>query len=811
MISFLKNYSFKSLKRYKWILGLMMTGQFIVAALLAVTVFMVDNINAFSSKNARALNHGDMAIEQTNLWFGDEIYKERSKKFENYLASQTDILYTFEQRLILDEDAIINIEGGKTIEGNSYWCRWIDFNYIDRYSIKEVKAPKQSVVISETLAKRLSAKEGNILNIHWGLKGDVLCLPIGSIIPDSEIGIQEANKGYLILDLDFYKKWRNDSRIDFNNAWAKKYYIDSSYKKLTQIEREAEKIFGNDYEITYQDDIPKVAENFFALPVNILSMFTVLCFIISGLSLINLLFIIANTREKDIAILKVYGLSKIKCFIFQVFEVLWMLTLSGVLGILIGYAAFRVLLNSTTSLGIYSLSINLLAETIIKIISIYLLSVLVFIIPYIAFFVLRRPIEVLRDKSFAFKIKYVIPTTCSILLIYNFLTQFVILSSIFIKVIVALGLFYLFFRFIMMAFYIINVKSYLQLGIIFLRNNKTRVPIQMLTYTICFTVLFISILISGSLNSLTTSNIMQQCDYNVKISTNVNKVKIEQFLNKEHITNFYMIYAYSAQYENTLLELQVFDFDNYEGIMKNKISNKINVAEHFSENYGLKSNSVININIKNINTFHTFTIGDNSYNASFMGGQSRAMALSKEGIDFVGEPDRFIYFLNLSKAQRTALNGYIKEQSNILVSDINDIISNATSTIRDCKSMYNIIAIVFFAATFIVILSCTILTYFNRVMEFSIYFTFGANRKHLQKIMLLENITIVTIGTICGTFISYSLFKVISQSLGYQLHMDYLVVVALIIILVLMATVATTIVSKLINIENSNQVFRFEQ
>lgn len=812
MYRFLRNYSIKSIKDHKRILTITLIGQLIAIFLLSLTVFMEENIWAFSTENAEKLNHGDMAVMQTNIWFGEEQSKQRNIQFENYLATQTEISYISEQRLAPSEDEILSVEGGKMIEGDSYWYRWIDFRDIDQYSIRQVEVPRESVVLSKTLAKRLQAKEGDILRIYWGIRGGaLLCLPVGAIVPDSEIAMEDANKGYLFLDLDYYKTWKNDRSVDYDHAWAKKYYIDGGEEGLKDIEKAAREIFDDDVEITYVNDIPKVAETFFSLPIEILLFFTILCFVVSGFGLKNLISIIVTSREKEVAILNVYGLSKARSVLFYLSEILIRVLPVGLFGVMAGLVCCNRLLEVTTSLGTFSLTFGVLVKAIGRIMSIYLLVVMVFTFSDIIKTGLRKPLDVLKDRGESINKKYIMPTVLWGGLMCVFLKQFGVLTEVLIKVIVGLFIVYLFFVVFMKSFYMFWFHGYIQLGIIFLRKNKNKVPMQIMVYTVCFAMSFITILFSSRLNHVADIDILRQGDYNVKISiVNDKNLNVEQFLEKERVENYYMIYAYRAKYENTLFELQVFDFDHYNGIMQEKISDQISVTSYFHKSCGLEPGSGICINIKDSDVSDIFLVGDISYSAAFMGGRSRAMAITKEGIELTGIPDRTTYFVNLSKAQKESLKEYAAEEPELMVSYAEDIVSNATSGMSDCIIIFNIISVNFFIVTIIVVLSGAIITYLERTKEFYIYFVYGATRNVLHRIMLIENIVIAMVGTICGTFISYSLFPVFSGMVGLELRMDIRWLMFLTGIIGLMSMMVTKIVLGMIKTGKIAKILKSE-
>lgn len=812
MYRFLRNYSIKSIKNHKWILTITLIGQLIAMFLLSLTVFMENNIRAFSIENAEKLNHGDMAVMQTNLWFGEERSKQRNIQFENYLAAQTEIGYISEQRLAPSEDEILSVEGGKMIEGGSYWYRWIDFRDIDRYSIRQVEVPRESVVLSKTLAKRLQAEEGDILRIYWGIRGGVpLCLPVGAIVPDSEIAMEDANKGYLFLDLDYYKTWRNDRSVDFDHAWAKKYYIEGGEESLKDIEKAAKEIFDNDVEITYVDDIPKVAEIFFSLPIGILSFFTIFCFVVSGFSLKSLLSIIVISREKEVAILNVYGLSKVGSVLFYLSEILIRILPVWLFGVMAGLLCCKILLEVTTTLGIFCLTFGLLVKAIGKIMCIYLLVVMVFTFSDIIMAGIRKPIDVLKDRGEIINKKYMIPTVLWVGLMCVFLNQFGVLSEMLMKVIVGLFIAYLFFVVFMKSFYLFWFHGYIQLGIIFLRKNKNKVPMQIMVYTVCFVMSFITILFSGHLSRAADTDILHQGDYNVKISiVNDKNLYVEQFLEREHVENYYMIYAYRAKYENTLFELQIFDFDHYNGIMLEKISDQMNVTGYFHKSYGLEPGSDICINIKESDVLVPLVVGDISYSAAFMGGRSRAMAITKEGMELTGIPDRTTYFVNLSKEQKESLKEYVAKEPELMVSYAEDIVSNATSGMSDCIIIFNIISANFFIVTIIVVLSGALITYLERTKEFYIYFVYGATRNVLHRIMLIENLVIAMVGTICGAFISYSLFPVFSGMTGLELRMNIRWLMILTGIFGFMSMMVTKIVPGMIKAGKAAEILRSE-
>lgn len=805
------------LKNFKIVIPVLL-GCLISATLISTTIFMVDNIKCYVNKYSYLINHGDLSVSQRKLPFAEEDYDKKNNIFEDYLKENTKVHYVTEQYMRPDTNASIEVYDGKTIIGDSYWYRIIDYNNLNRYMELNKVSPENSVILSKSMAKRLNAKKGDKIKILFDLKAASLDLIINEIIPDNEVNIPSSNLGYIFMDRSFYENYNNINSSEFNNIGLKKFYIDGKESNLKEVEEKAQEVYGDYAKIIYISDLLNSAQTFYRLPIGFLSFFSLICFILSSLGLINLIHIIVIERQKDIAVLKVLGLKDNLSKLYVLLEILILVLPILLLGVLGGYLNFRNFLLKMPSLGIASLSGSDLLFSTLKIFSINFLAVLFLGMPIIVFTLKRSIVDILRGNNITKKHKrqmllVAICVTAEIFVIFKIIinsTDIIYMQLIMLAVVVILMLVSFLLTKIL---HLLKGKSVYRISISSLLRNKTRVPITIITYTFCFTMIFMVLLINYSLSSMATDKGIKDFDYDVEVRTDERATEIiERYISLNRINNFYKIKGYNAKVNDLSFILDVFDFSNYKGPFKEKIKEELNLGGEFSYIYNLEQNSLININLKGNDI--TFVIREKNYSSPIL--EDRYLeagitesSISKKDIE-LGDPVVISYFFNTDYIKMNDLVKLIQKNEGIMLITINDVINNKLAEIEDYKYLINNMTIYFLLGTVIVVLTSSIITFLERKKEFGLYIIFGANRNTLKKSVFFENVILAIFGGVIGSFLSMSLLKLISKILYFPLQMNFTLELALLGAFMMVSVIVTRIIIEIVPFDTVDEIIREE-
>ena len=821
----------RSIKNHVYIIIPILIGCIVSTSLLSATLFIIDNTDNYIHNSAKLLNHGDMSVFQKiheSHSFYDLQYRNMNKEFDFYLDNMEGIEYTFEQHLQPNINAMLNVDGGKSLIGN-YWYRYINFEDLSRYADFDEMPAKNSVILCETLAKRLSANVGDIIYIKYNLTTAALKLPISKIIPNSEIILQEASLGYLMIDLSYYiewfsnehQEWLNDYEelngyYDYNNLWVKKYYVDGEAETLKSVETKANEIYGEYARIIYISDVIAQGKEYFNPTIIILSMFALMSFILSSIGLVNLLYIRVIARQKDIVVLKVFGFTNKADTFLTNLDMLILLLPATIIGIFLGYIVFVKMLEETTTMGHYSMSADSLIVSITKIAMIVLAAFVSLIIPNLYFVNKRKIAEVLRENSFSALMKrelivIIFFSVTLITLLIHVLFQSSIVTKTFLVILIVAFITFLICIASTKLLFLFKGEYLARLSFLFLLKNKSRVPINIITYTICFSVIFLMVIANYSLGSMVSKASFKTYDYNIIITTDIeNENMAKQFIDNNLASrNYYIIRGYYAHFNDSMgAELHVYDFANYEGKMKAYIDNKLSAIPYYIGTFELTPGSGIELYVANSPKPVNLIVSDLPEYSSPFPEPRYAMAISSEGIELTDEAYFSSYFLNILSHEKALLFDFIKDNHGMFITNTEDNIEAELGAIRDYKYIFDIMTLFFIVCTFAVLLSSDIVTYLNRMKEFCIFYSLGATLNDIKKIISIENAVILIIGVIYGIIVSHLSLAAISHSLRLLLEMDNIVILLISIMFLLITMLAVFIVLKILPYKSLNDILR---
>lgn len=785
MLQLFKLINLRSIKDNYYTVIFVLLGCIVSSSLLAATIFTLDNIDSYVNKSARLINHGELSVSQENLWFGEKQYRINNKKFDDFLENCNDIDYTFEQLLMPDAAATLGIEGGKTIVGSEYWYRFINFDDLNRYSNNISKPAKNTVILSETMSKRLSADIGDVLNIKFDTGRPVLSCSVSLIIPDNEINIERAYVGYIMLDLSEYTNWLinvagAEQDYDFENAWIKKYYIDGNKTQLQSIAYKANEIFGKNSKTVFIDNLFEQAKTYFSFPIAFFSFFTLVCFILSSIGLFNLCYIRMLNRQNDIAILKIYGLSNGKNLLSLLLELLILVLPAYLTGIGIGYIIFRVILYNTTTLGVFSLSGFSILISIIKIVTVNLVTSLLVCIPVIIYVFKRKICDVLRDNSAGKTVNSqvvlsIVSSCILIMLLFNLVVDSKDINSLLFKIIVVACAMLILSKLATKLLYFIRTKSYLHISLAFIRKDKIKVPIIIMTYSFCFSMVFMLLMANYSLYLSANDASILEHDYNVEVEvTEDMEDAFNKFITNElKVNNFYIINEYAIDFKELYINFDVYDFRNYDGVMNEKIGKKISVSNYIRSLYGINEDDTITLSIQEDLEPISFKVGKEPYKAPFPGGPRQGTAIVKEAVPYLTEKaDTIAYFFNLTNTEEQMLRDYAEDYGGLQVISTEEAIEARLGEIMDYRYIFGLMTFYFLICTFVTVLSSSIVTYIDRKKEFCVFKVYGATDRTLKKMILFENFCYILIAIIYGNLIISYCMEYISTILNLEIYKD---------------------------------------
>ena len=349
------------------------------------------------------------------------------------------------------------------------------------------------------------------------------------------------------------------------------------------------------------------------------------------------------------------------------------------------------------------------------------------------------------------------------------------------------------------------------MGLNFICKDKIRIPLTIMTYAFCFCMVYLLILANFSLNALASDASISQFDYNVEVEvTNQGRDRFADYINNQiSINHYYVVNAYAIDFEDLHVEFDVYDFDNYEGNMSQKIGKNVAVSNYIKSQCKIREEDTINVLLRQDSDCLSFGVCSEDYIAPFPGGPRVAMAVSKGAVsDLPEEAEVIAYFFYINGTEEKNLREYARETEEIRVISAEDIIESKLSEIMDYRYMFKLMTVYFFVCTITVTLSSSVVTYINRQKEFYIYYYLGASKKKVRNIIYYENMVIILIGILFGIIISNFSLEYVSTIFELELHSDYRLFTVLLFLFLIMPFIITKLVIKMIFSKSAGELLK---
>jgi ABC-type antimicrobial peptide transport system permease subunit len=315
-----------------------------------------------------------------------------------------------------------------------------------------------------------------------------------------------------------------------------------------------------------------------------------------------------------------------------------------------------------------------------------------------------------------------------------------------------------------------------------------------------------------TLSSMVSRASFNEYDYNtiVTVDTAKEESTIRDFV-ADHlaIKSYYVIRGHLAYFDDAMVnraELHVYDFEDYNGKMKERISDELSVDRPYMYILGLTPGSDVDLYINNPLERVTLSLSNQPEYRSPFPDTRYAIAVSSEGIGVLPDEIYISFFLNASNHERGLLNDLVAGNQGMLITTAEDNIETEISAISDYKYIFDLMTLFFIICIFTVVLSGNVITYISRMKEFCIYYGLGATLGDIKKITAIENVILLIMGIAYGVVISYAFLATIAQTLKVALGMDYVILLSLAMAFSFMAAMAVFIAFKVLPYKSLNNI-----
>ncbi|MEN8907761.1 MAG: FtsX-like permease family protein [Clostridiales bacterium] len=701
-----------------------------------------------------------------------------------------------------------------------------------------------AIILSSNVALRISAKKGDKVNVFNKLTGNNESYKVSEIVePDGETGQDMNIFGYAILNI------KNTSKFtSINNASNKLYVRVNDKSKINDLNKELKKNFAHG-EVKTTNDVFESAKKQIESTKNALAIIGILTFIIAGIGIANTMLLSVLKRQRELSVLKVFGMKNRQLTFFMGLEAIIMSLLSSIIGIPLG-----ITFSSIINYIIYEnwIDYSIIPYMVMPIIYIIVVSILVSIVfTFIPVTICNKisAISVLREQYIKVgeKLGLVEP-----ILLITFIVG--ITFSLFLKSFS--GILYSFLLLICGAFLYVFLTIILKgvsklptmsnKSLIFAfrnlgRQNK-RISMVLVTLIIGIVSIGITINISNSILPALKEIIEKQFGYNVLISTSLKNVNnVEEVLKKEKNVNSYTqslrtetffktingrnkesVFQkqltnplYKDKLKNLLIEGLKFDKQTiYNKIKKgrdlnstDKEKNSAVIGTELADSMNIKVDDEIGllINGKNV-IFKVIGIKDKTLiNTSQI---STSFYMLSENTNW----NSVIYYINVNnKNLKTIVKTFNQNLDGVFVLDINDLLPSLNKTISNQIMIFTFIAIFCIIASIFLMSNMTLMTFLDRMKEFILIKIMGAQNNSIRYIIILESLIVGLIGGIISTvFIEILTSIFFSLILKMKYVTKYSTVAEMIALSIVIVCISALFVIPQIKVKQLNLLLRSE-
>lgn len=779
MFRILKNVFFRNArKEYRMIL-LTILGFMVSVSLLTVIQMITVGRSSYAKSHGEVLNHGDLSVD-----FRFDSSVDMSSQ-QNARMQFLDYVGTLEQIDAAYESIYKNEGNFCYVNSNAYVSEAPILRFIDMRDIgfftQEINNPltADEAVLARNLTRRMPAEIGDDIYISPGSEVFPLRLHIAGIASDNEVYIQEAvENSYIFLDRSALFKHLQimDETLEQKGYTKESYllllptifYVNGSQEVLTEIQDkaiqicESNGISRNAYTFHRPKDAAAQVKQIYGTIDMILSVFTILSFLLACCSVLYLVYIIVFNDIREINILKIYGLTSIKCTVL-VFAEIWILLAAAILpGTVFGYFTMRFVVSETSLYGIVSMGMKEVLISVFQVVFIASASIAFITIPLIFFANKIKITEVLRQETTERLTK---KQTCLlmvlmivwILLIFSFITDFKI-TVIMLGAILGVTLMTLLLSLLVITcFLIIRFRGIPALSRKFMKKNQLKVSLLTVPVSLSVLCIFLVITCNYTLLNQADQTILASKGYNMQIMTTTEGAKLlEKHLDEMGEDTYFSksdeacTITFLNQKESSV-ETSISYYDRVPGVAD---------MQPLKEGAVVDWNVAVNANLQIGDTVEIETQGGmiKTIVSGIYRGEVRPdfriAVLRDKKQSVMADRTLINYYLSLSPQEQEQLKGYVDANSNMIIVNAGKIIFGMAALFMNHKFLLNLLTCYFLLDVVIVVIYCTMILYRTRIPAFYIYKACGASKKVISRIVLFECIFMGMVISICGLIVS---------------------------------------------------------
>ncbi|RDY33235.1 FtsX-like permease family protein [Lachnotalea glycerini] len=818
MLKLLKIF-FRNAKKQYIMIFLTILGFIVSISLLTVIQMVTVGRGSYANNHGKILNHGDLSIDFTFDKVKD-INNQQNARIQllDYLKTLQRIDYTYES--IYRNQGNFCYVNSEAYVSESPILRFIDIDDISFFT-QEISdtLSTDEVVLARNLTNRMPANIGDNIYISPGSEVFPLQLKIAKIVSDNEVFIQKAvESSYIFLDrlvLFNYLQISDESLQKFGYTkdtylllLPTVFYINGDENILTDIQNKAKLICesnginANYFSFNRPEEAVAQVKNIYGNNMDsILSIFTILSFLLSCCSIMYLVYMILFNDILDINILKIYGLSTLKCAILVFLEVLLIILPAIILGVFSGFFTMQFVVSGTSLYGIMDLGIMELLISIRNIVIIAISSIALITTPIVLWANKLQIVEILRkNNSGILKKKQVFLIAILIagwvLFVFSFIMDFKITFKLLGIIFTVILITFILSLLIIMCISIFKLKGLCALSLKFVRKSKLKVALLTIPVSLSILCIFVVVTCNYTLLNQADKAIMDTKGYNMQImTTNDGSDFLEQYLLELGVDSFFSKYdkACTITEINNITNKVETSISYYEKLPATEdmkaLSKGIIVDAKLAYNANLKVGDIVKLE-----TIYgtTETVVSSIYYSGIKSDFAIAIYNTTEQIE-VTEKGLKNYYLLLNEDEKKQLKEFVDTNSNMIIVSPGKMIFGMAVLFLNNKFLINLLTFYFLFGSVIVVMYCTMIIYKGRLSAFYVYKAYGATRNILNRIVLLECTFMGIIISICGFILAIVITFLISQyslPIGTNVPLLILIVVLANVIMYLSARVS---------------------
>lgn len=838
LIRFFFTYNIKTWKRNKIQFFFNMLGISIsIAIVLAIQILSIYNISSVK-ESSKVINGGDISIIPNNNVISD--YQSNELQL---LQEKGEIEFTQS----VWNSTSISFNGKST----NIILRFIDINkypiYQDKKNTENFKLElneENSIVLSENIAIRIGAEKNDKIEIFNKYRGDKEAFTIKKIVKsDGETGLDMNVFGYALLNSSVLDKF-----VPSNSTINKIYIKVNDETNVNDTSEKLKQVFNYGQTKTYEDVFLETQKQIESTRKGLM-LIGILTFFIAGISIANTMVLSILKRQRELSILKVLGMKNVQLPFFMVAETSIMAIISNIIGIPLGFTLSTVINHILYSTWIDFKEIsNIIAPIFYIFITSIFISIIFTFIPALISSKIRAN-TLLREQNISLEKKINLGEPiliCAIILggIFSiYLKSFVGFLYVF-GILIVGGSLYIISTIILKVFSKIPTSKN-KIAIFTFRNlgrQYKKISLMMVTLVIGVSSVGITINISNSILPSLQETVKNQFGYNLLLTTSMDDSnKVEKELNSEKgILGFTQslrsetFFKYingvnkeaefkenmsKEQYKNKLghLLIEGLKFD------RNIIKGEVKEGRWLEESDQGKNSAVIN---EELAESMGINVGDNigvlidgkevTYNVVGIKNKTiintSQITTTFDTLKTNTNWNSVVYYTNVQDENlEENIKIFNKNLDRAFILNINDLLPELNKTINNQAKLFSFISIFCIVSSIFLIANMTLITFFDRIKEFTLIKILGAKSNVITSIIIIESVLIGCVGglisVLINEIITYTIFKLV---LKINFVINYITIVGMIALSIIVVCISAMLVIPQVKVKQLNILLRSE-